>query len=217
MGDGDVAGLAIVVVVESFSKSKRYIVPSGVASPIFAGCVAAVYFGSGGGRFDPGYDAMIFTPGSEPEMPMRREERRAYRNALEHLLARANLETSARNGQEAWEHLQSKAEHRFDQRGGPVLQINVGPQRVNVGSSARNVLTIEAPPQFIQALLTARLQLELQRSSPGKVSDRQIRRDLQLLRRAIEEDDPLETSLPSRPLHRLSESLSLERTAGNRP
>jgi hypothetical protein len=72
---------------------------------------------------------------------------------------------------------------------------------VNVGVSARNVLTIEAPPQFIQALLTARLQLELQRSSPGKVSDR---RDLQLLRRAIEEDDPLETSLPSRPLHRLA-------------
>src|SRR6201987_1618624 len=118
-------------VVESFFKSKKYIVPSGIASPIFAGCVAAVYFGSEGGRFDPGYEAMIFTPGREPELPMSQEERRAYRKALEHLLARANLETSARNGQEAWERLQSKAQYGLDQHGRPVLQINIGPQPVN--------------------------------------------------------------------------------------
>ena len=34
-------------VVESFFKSKKYIVPSAVLTPIFAGCVAAVYVGSG--------------------------------------------------------------------------------------------------------------------------------------------------------------------------
>ena len=95
--------------------------------------------------------------------------------------------------------------------------MNIGLQMVNVGASMKNVLTIDAPPQFIQALLTARLQSELQRSSPGKVSDRQIGRDLQLLQRAMEEDGPLGTSLPSRPLHWLSESLSSERTGGNRP
>ena len=186
-------------VVESFFKSKKYIVPSGIASPIFAGCVAAVYFGSEGGRFDPGYEAMVFTPGREPELPMSQEERRAYRKALEHLLARANLETSARNGQETWERLQSKAQYGLDQHGRPVLQINIGPQLVNVGASAGNVLTIEAPAQFIQALLTARLQSELQRSSARRVSDRQIRGDLQRLQRAMEKDDPLETSLPSCP------------------
>lgn len=42
---GDIArSKAVHGVVESFLKSKKYIVPSGVASPIFAGCVAARLF-----------------------------------------------------------------------------------------------------------------------------------------------------------------------------
>jgi len=203
-------------VVESFFKSKKYIVPSGIASPIFAGCVAAVYFASGDGRFDPGYNAVIFAPGNNLELPLSRQERGAYRKALEHLLAHAGRERSVGNDHEAWEHVQSKAEPGLDQHGRPVLQTNIGPHMVNVGASAKNVLTIDTPPQLIQALLTARLQSELQRSSSGKVSNRQIDRDLQLLQRAMEEDDPLETSVPP-PQDRPSDSLSSERTGGNRP
>jgi hypothetical protein len=215
---GDIArSKAVHGVVESFLKSKKYIVPSGVASPIFAGCVAAVYFGSGRGRLDPAYDAMIFTPGNEPELPLSAEERRAYHKAFEHLLARASLEASARSGQESWERVQSKAEPELDEHGRPVLQMNIGPEVVKVGASAKNILTIDAPSQFIEALLTARLQSELQKSSPGKVADRQIRRDLQLLQRALEEDDPLETSLPLPLLGRPSESLASDSTRGNRP
>jgi hypothetical protein len=60
--------------------------------------MAAVYFGIGGGRFDPGYNAMIFAPGSEPELPLSREERRAYRKALERSLAHASRDKSAGNG-----------------------------------------------------------------------------------------------------------------------
>jgi hypothetical protein len=105
---------AVHRVAGSFFKSKKYIVPIGIANPIFAGCVAAVYFGSGGGRFDPGYNAMIFAPGNEPELPLSREERRAYREALKHLLAHATLERSAGSGHEAWEHVQSKAEYGLD-------------------------------------------------------------------------------------------------------
>ena len=37
-------------VVESFLKSKKYIVPSAIASPVFAGCVFAVFVGTGAGR-----------------------------------------------------------------------------------------------------------------------------------------------------------------------
>jgi hypothetical protein len=67
---GDIArSKAVHRVVGSFLESKKYIVPSAVASPIFAGCVAVAYFASGGGRFDPGYNAMIFMPSSEPELP----------------------------------------------------------------------------------------------------------------------------------------------------
>ena len=142
---------------------------------------------------------MIFVPGSEPELPLSREERRAYQKALADLLARAKLEASAREGQEAWERVQSKAQPELDQHGRLVLQTKIGPPVVNVGVSAENVLGSDAPPQFIQALLTARLQSELQRNSLGKVSDRQIGRDLQLLQRAMAEDASLEASLASRP------------------
>ena len=38
-------------VVESFFRSKKYIVPSAVVSPIFAGCVAAVFREHGCGTF----------------------------------------------------------------------------------------------------------------------------------------------------------------------
>lgn len=65
--------------------------------------------------------------------------------------------------------------------------------------------------------LRARLQSELQKSSPGKVADRQIRRDLQLRQREIEEDNPLKTSLPLPLLDRPSESLAPDSTRGNRP
>jgi len=208
---GDIArSKSVHRVVGSFLESKKYMVPSAVASPIFAGCVAAVFFASGGGRFNPGHGAMIFVPGNEPELPLTREERRAYRQALKNLLAHATLERPG-NGHESWAYVQSKAESGLDRYGRPVLQTNIGPQVAYVGASAKNVLTIDAPPQFIEALLTARLRSELQRSSTGKVSDRQIGRDLQLLQRAMDEDDPLETSLASRPLHRLSESPSSER------
>src|SRR5258708_25614667 len=40
-------------VVESFLKSKKYIVPSVVVSPIFAGCVAAVHVRTRTGPFGP--------------------------------------------------------------------------------------------------------------------------------------------------------------------
>ncbi|HUD65437.1 MAG TPA: hypothetical protein VMQ17_12700 [Candidatus Sulfotelmatobacter sp.] len=95
--------------------------------------------------------------------------------------------------------------------------MNIGPEVVNVGASAKNIFAINAPSQFIEALLTARLQSELQKSSPGKVADRQIRRDLPLRQRGVEEDNPLETSLPLPLLDRPSESLASDSTRGNRP
>lgn len=190
---------AVHRIVGSFFESKKYIVPSAVVSPIFAGCVAAVYFGSGGGRFNPSSGAMIFVPGSEPELPLSREERRAYQKAFKHLLAHV-LEGSAGNDHDSWALVQSKAEYRFDQQGGPVLQTSIGRQVVHVGVSPTNVRTIDAPRQLIQGLLTARLQSELQRSSTGKVSGGQIGRDFQLLQRALDEDDPSENSLASQPL-----------------
>src|ERR1700758_692756 len=180
-------------VVGSFLTSKKYIVPSGVASPIFAGCVVAVFFASGGGRFNPGSDGMIFAPGHEPEPPLSRKERRAYRQELKDVLANADLERSAGKGHEPRRHVQSEADYGFDQRGRPLLETDVGTESVHVGITVKNVLTVDAPAQLIEALLIARLQSELQRRSVRKGSGPQIGRDLQLLQRAMEEDGSLST------------------------
>ena len=51
---------AVHGVVESFFKSKKYIVPSAVVSPVFAGCVAAVYVGTEAGHFDPSRKALVY-------------------------------------------------------------------------------------------------------------------------------------------------------------
>src|SRR6202035_2397004 len=72
-------------VVESFLKSKKYIVPSAVASPIFAGCVAAVYVGTGAGRFDPARQALVFNAGRDLEPSLGAEDRRSYQSELNHL------------------------------------------------------------------------------------------------------------------------------------
>src|SRR6202044_2361154 len=70
---------AVHGVVESFFKSKKYIVPSAVASPVFAGCVAAVFVGTGARHFDPAHDALVFAADGERELPMDREDRQTRR------------------------------------------------------------------------------------------------------------------------------------------
>src|ERR1700688_1046152 len=88
---------AVHGVVESFFKSKKYIVPSAVVRPIFAGCVAAVYVGTGAGHFEPSRNAMVFVVGNDPERPLDREDRRAYQLQLKHFLAGAYSEKRGRD------------------------------------------------------------------------------------------------------------------------
>jgi hypothetical protein len=187
-------------VVGSFLESKKYILPLAVASPILAGSLATIFVASGGGSFNPGHDAMILVPGNEPELPLTREERDAYLEALKRTLARDIFAKSGESSHEGWKHVQSEAQFEFDQNGRPLLQTNIGGQVANVGISAQNVLSVGSSPQLIQALLAARLQSELRRSVVGKVSNGQIGRDLQLLQMAIKQGDALETSLPSQPM-----------------
>ena len=208
---------AVHGVVESFFKSKKYIVPSAVASPIFAGCVAAVFFGSGSGRFDPGRNAMVFVPDSEPDLPLGREDLQAYRKALDSLPAMPDFETSAGNAPKAWERIRSEARPGLDQQGRPVLQLNVGPDIVSVGASADNVLTSGSPAHLVQALLKARLQAELRRSNPLSVSGREIARDWKLLQEAMKENGPQVTAQPVHGLLEPSASLRSELTSVNLP
>ncbi|MGD0416927.1 MAG: hypothetical protein ABSA80_16325 [Terriglobales bacterium] len=185
---------AVHGVVESFLKSKKYIVPSAIASPIFAGCVAAVYVGTGAGHFNPARNADVFSADHEPELPLGREDRRAYQRALQRLLAETHPEASARHVEKAWARMQSRARTELDDRGGPILQMQVGQQQVSVGASAGNVLSSDAPPQLVQQLLEARLQTELRRKSQPHISESEVARDWRLLQEAItvsENDAPL--------------------------
>lgn len=182
---------AVHGVVESFFKSKKYIVPSAVVSPIFAGCVFAVYEGTGAGRFEPARDAMVFDPQRDPEPPMGREDRLAYQHQLQNLLTDGYPVTSGQNVDKAWSKLQAKAKTDFDEQGRPVLQMQVEGHMVRVGVSAENVLSGSAPPELVRQLLEARLQSELRGRSARAISEDDVARDWKLLQETMGNDSPL--------------------------
>lgn len=169
-------------VVDAFFTTKKYIVPSAVVSPIFAGCVAAVYVGTGASRFDPAHDASVYVVGSEPQAPLDREDLRAYQHQLKHFLAGAYPEEDQKKVEKTWAKLQSRAKAGVDVDGHPILRMNVGDQVVDIGVSANNLLDGNAPPELVQQLLEARLASELKRSPHG-ITDTEVARDWQLLQK----------------------------------
>jgi len=193
-------------VVDAFFTSKKYIVPSAVVSPIFAGCVAAVYVGTGAERFDPARNAMVFVVGQQPEAPLQREDLRAYQQELKHILAGAYPETE-HNVSRSWARLQSRAHLAVDDDGMPALEMQLGSERVEVGIAAGNALNGNAPAELLRQLIEARLQSELHRS-PRTISETEVTRDWDLLRKSM---GGVEISQSARvPTH-------LETARGNRP
>jgi hypothetical protein len=195
-------------VVESFLKSKKYIVPSVVVSPIFAGVVAAVYVGTGAGRFEPERGAMVYVVGGEPQAPLGKEDRRAYQLQVKHLLAGAYPEKSHQNAEREWAHVQSRSKVDVDDQGMPVLEVEVGGKLVQIGDSVENVLSGSAPPQLVRQLLEARLQSELRSGSSHGLTEVEIARDWKLLQQTMPEgDEHLTAHTTQRP----------ENVRGNRP
>ncbi len=176
---------AVHGVVEAFFKAKKYIVPSAVMSPIFAGCVAAVYVGTGAGHFEPARGAMVFVVGGNPEPPLDHEDLRAYREQLKHLLAGTYPEKSGHGVDRAWEKVQAKSTKTVDAEGRPVLQMQVGEHLVQLGASADNVLSGQAPPQLVRQLLEARLHSELYHGSARGLTESEVTRDWQLLQQSM--------------------------------
>jgi hypothetical protein len=174
-------------VVESFFKSKKYIVPSAVVSPIFAGCVAAVYIGSENGRFDPARDAMVFNPVGEPEKPMGREDWRAYRLQLKHVLEANAVASPGTHPERTWRQLQSRADTEIDVLGRPAMLIRVGEKTVSLGATATNLLSGDAPANLARELLLARLQAELHQKMSHPLSQKEVERDWDLLQQITNE------------------------------
>ena len=193
-------------VVDAFFTSKKYIVPSAVVSPIFAGCVAAVYVGTGAEHFDPARNAMVFVVGKQPQAPLDREDLRAYQQELKHLLAGAYPE-SGRSAEKTWAKLQSKAQSTVDDDGMPALAMQLDGDRIEVGIAAGNVMSGNAPPELLRQLIEARLQSELHRSPHG-ITEAELARDWDLLYRAMGRG---ETAQTTRVVTRV------ETSRGNRP
>ena len=177
-------------VVESFFKSKKYIVPSAVVSPIFAGCVAGVFFVTGAGHFEPARNANVFVAGQAPESPIDREDLKAYQSQLRHYLAGAYPENSERVDK-VWGRLQAKAQPAVDLQGRPTLEMRVGETLVTVGASPSNVGEGNAPPELVRQLLEARLKAELHRPLPHGLSATEVERDWGLLEKSSEADSRL--------------------------
>jgi len=176
-------------VVDSFFTSKKYIVPSAIVSPIFAGCVAAVYVGTGGERFEPARGAMVFVAGGGPEAPLNREDLLAYRHELKHLLAGTYPQKSGHMIDKAWEHQQAKAKPASDEEGRPVLEMRVGEERVRIGMTPDTILSSNAPPPLVRQLLEARLESELHHGSVHGLTQAELERDWKLLRQTMAGQD----------------------------
>jgi hypothetical protein len=195
--------------------------------------VAAVYVSTGGGRFDPARDALVFDAAdSQLKQPLRREDRRAYRKELSHLLADGEPETqdeassdrrssdqheSARSVEKQWERLQSRATPELDDLGRPVLNMQLGQREVKVGAAADNVLVSGAPPQLVQKLLAARLQAELRQDGPRSLSESEVARDWKLLQQAVTEDRAQSDASSPEPATESAFSSRLAHTGVNRP
>lgn len=201
-------------VVESFLKSKKYIVPSAVVSPIFAGCVVAVYVGTGAGRFDPGRQALVYNADRELQSPIGPEDRRAYQLQLSHLTADSALESNTAHA-EKWSRLLRNASPDLDAQGRPVLRIPVAGEVVRVGLTGGNILNSDAPEPITQQLLEARLRSELRRSGPPKVSESDVSHDWNLLQKAFNENAS-EMALQSRRLQQPGMTAHPEQR-GNQP
>jgi hypothetical protein len=210
-------------VVESFFKSKKYIVPSAIVSPIFAGCVAAVYLGTNADHFDPARQALVYNPLRPLEAPIGAEDRRAYQIELSHLLADVSSATqvsapsvtgAART--EKLGRLLRNADPDLDEEGRPVLRIGTGEGRMTIGASAGNIFASESPDLFTQHLLESRLREELRRGSPPKASESDVERDWQMLLRARNvSEEPVTDARPAK-LVQASSASRVER-GGNRP
>ena len=175
---------AVHGVVESFFKSKKYIVPSAVASPVFAGCVAAVYLGTNADHFDPAKRAMVFNADRELEPPVGAEDRRSYQIELNHLVAAGIADAPGTRVEKTLARMMNNAAPGFDSEGRPVLRMRDGDEAVTVGVAQSNLFATQSSGRLAQQILEARLSEELRRGNPPKVSESDVEHDWSLLEKA---------------------------------
>jgi len=176
---------AVHGVVESFLKSKKYMVPSAIVSPVFAGCVVAVYVGTGAGRLDPSQNALVYNAERGLEVPVDEEDRRSYQLELTHLVVAEDAANPARV-EKTLAHTMNGATPGFDSQGHLVVRAENGEDDVTLGISQKNVLAEDSSDRLAQQLLEARLREELHKGKPPKVSESDVERDWSLLQKVLD-------------------------------
>jgi hypothetical protein len=191
---------AVHGVVESFFKSKKYIVPSAVVSPVFAGCVAAVYVGTSAAHFDPARQAQVYNADRALEPPVGAEDRRSFQIELNHLVSAQLSEANGSYGEKKLARMMSNASPAFDSDGRPILRMLIADNVVNVGVAQGNIFFTQSSGRFAAQILEARLREELRRGNPPKVSESDVEHDMMLLQKAL---SPAESELALRSPHSL--------------
>lgn len=207
---------AVHGVVESFFKSKKYIVPSIAVSPIFAGCVAAVYVGTGAGRIDPAVHAMVYSAyRPQLESPIDPEDRRSYQIELNHLLAGDLARSDRTHLEKSLQRIMSTAAPGFDSEGRPVLRMKMGDEAINLGVAESNIFTSSDSAPMAKQLMEARLLEELRRGKSPKASNSDIEHDWSLLQEALDSANDKVASWNAKSF--LPGSQSRWARSGNRP
>ncbi len=106
-------------VVESFLKSKKYIVPSAIASPIFAGCVFAVYVGTGAGRFQPDRDAHRLQSWQRPRAAHRQQRSQSLSARAKAVAGRSRSHSNENKSRQDLGAFAVQSENRFRRRQRP--------------------------------------------------------------------------------------------------
>ncbi len=185
-----------------------------VVSAVFAGSVAAVYVGTGAGRFDPARNARVYNAGRSLEPPIGAEDRRSYEIELNHLVA-ADVFAPA-HVERSLGRMMTNAAPGLDVEGRPVLRMGAGDEAVDVGVAPGNIFAEEASGRFAQQILEARLREELRRGNPPKVSESDVEHDWSLLQKALDISSDEEAAARSVKPLQASWPLRWIR-AGNRP
>jgi hypothetical protein len=180
---------AVHGVVESFFKSKKYIVPSAVASPVFAGCVAALYVGTSRDHFNPAREALIYNADRGLEKPVGSEDRRSYQIELNHLVAAEVADAVDIHSEKTLARMMRNAAPGFDSEGRPVLRMLIGDEAESVGVAQSNLFARESSARLARQILEARLREELRRGNPPKVSENDVEHDWALLQKALNVPD----------------------------
>jgi hypothetical protein len=161
-------------VIESFLKSKKYLLPTVALHPFVIAGLGIAYVATGSGRFNPAHSAWVLGSDRELERPLGAADRRVYESQMQVLLGKDGAHAKA------WRELQANGEPGFDSYGRPILEIREGGQIITVGLTRDNILSTDTPPRLTQDLLAARLHEEL-RGSNGTAAASVVTSDWELL------------------------------------